>query len=121
MIQLSNELIYDLNEKNLVIILLEKTFAKKEKTESYFGMISKKKKRKLLVEINYLHWKDFQENESLVQIIDIKHTFRFMELSKEISVLNSMRNIDPNLLLLSAAFQGMKCSPRPVWKVFCPA
>ena len=98
MVQLSNNLKHDLSERSLVIILLKKIDGKKTKFKRYFGIVFEKtKQKKLLIQINYAYWKDYTENEDLIQIIDIKQTFRFMELTKEINALNSMKDIHVKL------------------------
>ena len=99
MIQLFDELRNELQEKNLVLVVFDKSEQKISKSKKIFGIVAEKtnKKKVLLIETNFSNWKDFNRDVEFLQIIIIKQASKLMELVKEVKVLSSLKNASSDL------------------------
>ena len=100
----------DINKDGLVFIITKKIFQEKTKIKKCFGIIKKKlnKDKTILLEINYLNWKNFNQKKQYIQFIVFGQTSGFAGITKEFDVINSVEDIKPSLLKIILL-------PRPIF------
>jgi len=92
--------VIDLSRERLVLIITEKILEKNTKSRKCFGIIRRapNKDRTVLLEINYLNWKNFNEKKQEIQFMLFGQTSSFVGMTKEFDVLNSLDHINSVLI-----------------------
>ena len=114
---LVNGLLKESDSKRLALVISKKKINQKQKSKKAFAIIRRNltNNKILLLEINFLWWKEFKEKNQIFKIILFKQTSGFLGLVREFEALNSFKNIGSQIgqIILSprqdvSIFGGLK-------------